>query len=122
MCSAAYAIHAEIHKARPDVLCAAHSHSLHGRAMSATGRALDMLTQDFCVFWNDHVLYENFGGLVLAPEEGQKIAACLGGKKVALLANREYTYLSGAESMDPWFSDFVVRGVITAITTDTHDR
>ncbi len=54
---AAYAIHAEIHKARPDVLCAAHCHSLYGRAMCATGRTLDMLTQDFCVFYNDHVVY-----------------------------------------------------------------
>lgn len=54
---AAYAIHAEIHKARPDVLCAAHSHSVYGRAMCATGKTLDMLTQDFAVFYNDHVLY-----------------------------------------------------------------
>ncbi len=55
--------------------------------MSATGRTLDMLTQDFCVFWNDHVLYENFGGLVLSAEEGRRIAASLGAKKVALLTN-----------------------------------
>lgn len=55
--TAAYAIHAEIHKARPDVLCAAHCHSVYGRAMCATGRTLQMLTQDFCTFYNDHVLY-----------------------------------------------------------------
>ncbi|KAF2012908.1 class II aldolase/adducin domain protein [Aaosphaeria arxii CBS 175.79] len=84
---AAYAIHAEIHKARPDVLCAAHSHSLYGRAMSATGRTLDMLTQDFCVFYNDHVLYSNFAGLVLNTDEGKAIARCLGNKKAALLGN-----------------------------------
>lgn len=54
---AAYAIHAEIHKARPDVLCAAHCHSIYGRAMCATGGTLEMLTQDFCCFFNDHVLY-----------------------------------------------------------------
>lgn len=61
--------------------------------MSATGRTLDMLTQDFCVFWNDHVLYDDYMGLVLAPEEGQKIATCLGDKKVVLLANRKYLTL-----------------------------
>lgn len=54
---AAYAIHAEIHKARPDVLCAAHCHSVYGRAMCATGSTLQMLTQDFCTFYEDHVLY-----------------------------------------------------------------
>ncbi|KAM5341568.1 hypothetical protein ACJ41O_014599 [Fusarium nematophilum] len=84
---AAYAIHAEIHKARPDALCAAHCHSVYGRAMCATGKTLDMLTQDFCTFYNDHVLYPNFAGLVLATEEGKAIAACLGNKKAALLGN-----------------------------------
>ncbi|KAG4440076.1 hypothetical protein IFR05_004419 [Cadophora sp. M221] len=84
---AAYAIHAEIHRARPDVLCAAHSHSLYGRAMCSTGRTLDMLTQDFCVFYDDHVLYSSFAGLVLAPEEGRAIVKTLGNKKAALLGN-----------------------------------
>ncbi|KAI0895136.1 class II aldolase/adducin domain protein [Annulohypoxylon nitens] len=84
---AAYAIHAEIHKARPDVLCAAHCHSVYGRAMCALGKELDMLTQDFCTFYDDHVLYPNFAGLVLATDEGKHIAACLGNKKAALLGN-----------------------------------
>ncbi|KAF4493285.1 class ii aldolase adducin domain containing protein [Fusarium agapanthi] len=78
--------HEEIHKARPDVLCAAHSHSTYGRAFCATGRTLDMLTQDFCVFWNDHILWSNFAGLVLAPAEAKAIAAALG-NKAALLGN-----------------------------------
>ncbi|PSS15281.1 hypothetical protein M430DRAFT_104180 [Amorphotheca resinae ATCC 22711] len=84
---AAFAIHSEIHAARPDVLCAAHSHSLYGRAFCATGRTLDPLTQDACNFYNDHVLYENFGGVVLASEEGKNIAKALGSKRAALLGN-----------------------------------
>lgn len=87
MTAAAFAIHAEIHKARPDVLCAAHSHSLYGRAMCATGRTLDMLTQDFCVFYKDHVLHENFAGLILDSNEGKAICAVLGDRKAALLGN-----------------------------------
>lgn len=54
---AAFAIHSEIHNARPDVFCAAHSHSTYGRAFCATGRTLDPITQDSCVFYNDHALY-----------------------------------------------------------------
>lgn len=84
---AAYAIHVELHRARPDVMCAAHAHTVYGRAMCSTGRPLRMLTQDFCVFWRDIVLYENFGGVVLAAEEGRAIASALGGRKAALLAN-----------------------------------
>lgn len=85
--TAAYMIHAAIHAARPDVLCAAHSHSLHGRAFCALGRKLDTITQDSCAFHDDHVLYDSFNGIVLAEEEGKNIAKALGGAKAALLQN-----------------------------------
>lgn len=86
--NAAYAIHHAIHVARPEINCAAHAHSIYGRAMCATGRRLSMLTQDFCTFYESHVVYPNYGGVVLAAEEGRRIAECLGTKnKAALLAN-----------------------------------
>lgn len=101
---AAYAIHSEIHHARPDVLCAAHSHSVHGRAFCATGRTLDMLTQDSCVFFEDHVLYSNFAGVVLASEEGKAIAKVLGQKKAALLGNHGLlTVGPSIEAVVAWF-------------------
>lgn len=49
---AAYQIHAAIHKARPDVNCAAHCHSNYGRTFCAFGKPLDMTTQDATVFYN----------------------------------------------------------------------
>lgn len=85
--TAAFMIHSAIHHARPDVIAAAHSHSIHGRSFCALGRKLDTITQDSCAFHNDHVLYESFNGVVLAEEEGQNIAKCLGDKKAALLIN-----------------------------------
>lgn len=45
-------IHSTLHAARPDVLCAAHTHSIHGKAFSTLGIELDMLTQDTCAFYN----------------------------------------------------------------------
>ncbi|KAH8884901.1 class 2 aldolase adducin domain-containing protein [Thozetella sp. PMI_491] len=104
--TAAYAIHAEIHKARPDVNCAAHAHSPYGRAMCATGRNIQMLTQDFCTFYNDIVVYPNFAGLVLANEEGQRIASHLGGSKAALLAN--HGLLTVGETIEAAVSHFVL--------------
>lgn len=80
-------IHAAIHKARPDVICAAHSHSIYGRTWCSLGRKIDTLTQDACAFHNDHVVYDSFNGVVLAEKEGNAIAACLGDKKAALLQN-----------------------------------
>ncbi|KAL4864423.1 hypothetical protein BDV12DRAFT_11552 [Aspergillus spectabilis] len=85
--AAAFMIHSAIHAARPDVLCAAHSHSLYGRAFCTLGRELDIITQDSCAFYNDHVVYEQFNGIVLAEEEGKNIASALGSKKAALLQN-----------------------------------
>ncbi|KKK25240.1 hypothetical protein ARAM_003181 [Aspergillus rambellii] len=85
--AAAFMIHSAIHSARPDVLCAAHSHSLYGRAFCTLGRPLDIITQDSCAFYDDHVVYKQFNGIVLAEAEGRNIAAALGGKKAALLQN-----------------------------------
>ncbi|EER26688.1 hypothetical protein D8B26_002910 [Coccidioides posadasii str. Silveira] len=85
--TAAYAIHSAIHTARPDVMCAAHSHSIYGRSFCALGKPLDIITQDSCAFYNDLAVYKQFNGIVLAAEEGKNIASALGNKKAALLQN-----------------------------------
>ncbi|MCC7275384.1 MAG: class II aldolase/adducin family protein [Alphaproteobacteria bacterium] len=84
---AAFAIHSELHKARPDVIAAAHSHSLYGKAWSALGRLLEPLTQDDAAFFEDHALFAEFSGVVLDTSEGAKIAAALGPMKAAILQN-----------------------------------
>jgi ribulose-5-phosphate 4-epimerase/fuculose-1-phosphate aldolase len=66
--TAAFVIHSAVHKARPDVNAAAHSHSIHGRSFckssrcpprsssdsttGSLGRELDIITQDACAFYN----------------------------------------------------------------------
>ncbi|MEL7448704.1 MAG: class II aldolase/adducin family protein [Pseudomonadota bacterium] len=85
--TAAFNIHGQIHKARPDVVAAAHSHSLYGKAWSTLGRLLDPITQDSCAFYNDHALFEDFTGVVLDSSEGESIAAALGEKKACILQN-----------------------------------
>lgn len=102
--SAAYMIHSAIHQARPDVNCAAHSHSIYGRSFCSLGRTLDTITQDSCAFHNDHVLYSSFNGIVLAEQEGKNIAEALGNKKAALLQN--HGLLTCAETIEAtvfWF-------------------
>ena len=84
---AAFAIHSQIHAARPDVIAAAHSHSLHGKAWSSLGRLLDPLTQDACAFFEDHALFDEYTGVVLDIEEGKRIAAALGTNKAVILRN-----------------------------------
>ncbi|GAA0325957.1 class II aldolase/adducin family protein [Bacillus carboniphilus] len=84
---AAFAIHSEIHKARPDVNAAAHSHSPYGMAFSTLGRTLDPITQDACAFYNDHSLFDDYTGVVYDTKEGKRIADALGGNKAVILRN-----------------------------------
>ena len=85
--AAAFAIHSRVHQTRSDAVAAAHSHSTYGRAWSTLGRKLDPLTQDVCAFYNDHALYDDFGGVVVELDEGQRIANALGANKAAILQN-----------------------------------
>lgn len=84
---AAFAIHSAIHAARPDVVAAAHAHSVHGKAFSSLHLPLAPLTQDACAFFEDHVVFEDYTGVVLDPEEGKRIAHALGDHKAAILRN-----------------------------------
>jgi ribulose-5-phosphate 4-epimerase/fuculose-1-phosphate aldolase len=84
---AAFAIHAAIHEARPEVVSAAHTHSLYGKAWSSLGRRLAPLTQDSCAFYQDHGLFEDFGGVVYETTEGAQIAQELGAQKGVILKN-----------------------------------
>ena len=84
---AAFAIHSQIHDARPDVVAAAHSHSMHGKTFSALGRPLRPLTQDACAFYDDHVIFDGYSGVVMELDEGKRIAASLGDCKAAILQN-----------------------------------
>ncbi len=84
---AAFAIHAAIHKARPDVIAAAHSHSIYGKTFSTFGKHLAPLTQDSCIFYADHGLFNDYTGVVEDLSEGERIGAALADKKAVILQN-----------------------------------
>ncbi len=84
---AAFAIHAAIHAARPDVACACHAHSLYGKTWSTLNRLLDPITQDACQFYEDHAIYDDHNGIVLDLDEGARIGKALGGGKAIILRN-----------------------------------
>lgn len=84
---AAFAIHSSIHKARPDVIAAAHSHSLYGTTWSALGRLLEPISQTACAFYEDHALFDDYAGVVFQLSEGERIAQTLGECKAIILKN-----------------------------------
>ncbi len=85
--AAAFAIHSQIHQARPDVAAAAHSHSVNGRALAALGEKLEPISQDVTAFYHDHSVFEDYTGVVLDVEEGKRIAHALGDRKAVILRN-----------------------------------
>jgi ribulose-5-phosphate 4-epimerase/fuculose-1-phosphate aldolase len=103
--TAAFAIHSQIHAARPDVIAAAHAHSMYGKAWSSLRRPLDPLTQDACAFYHDHAVFEDYTGAVLELEEGKRIAHALGPCKAVILSNHGLLTV-GTKSVDEaawWF-------------------
>jgi len=103
--TAAFAIHSQVHAARPDVVAAAHSHSPYGKAFSSLGIPLDPLTQDACIFYEDHtVITEQGGAVVLEVEAGHQVAKAFGSNKAAIHQN--HGLFTVGESVDEavfWF-------------------
>ncbi|MET4646446.1 class II aldolase/adducin family protein [Streptomyces sp. NBC_01724] len=101
---AAFAVHAQVHRARPDVVAVAHTHSLHGRALSALGEFIEPITQESCAFYEDHAVYQAYTGVVVDEEEGRRVAAALGPRKAIILRN--HGLLTVGDSVDAaawWF-------------------
>lgn len=100
---AAFAIHSQVHQARPDCVAAAHAHSLYGKTWSSLGRLLDPLTQDSCAFYEDHGLFDDFTGVVFDTEEGKRICEALGNHKAVILQNHGLLTVGGTVDEAAWW-------------------
>lgn len=100
---AAFAIHSMVHQARPDVVAAAHSHSVYGKALSALGTLLEPLTQDACAFYEDHALFDDYTGVVVETEEGRRIARALGSNKAVILRNHGLLTVGDSVEAAAWW-------------------
>ncbi|KAH7025278.1 class II aldolase/adducin N-terminal [Microdochium trichocladiopsis] len=82
-------IHSAMHKVRPDIHAICHAHTIAGRAWAAIGKPLDMITQDVCDLYGAALAVDDdYGGVVVAEEEGRRIARMLGPEgKAAILLN-----------------------------------
>jgi ribulose-5-phosphate 4-epimerase/fuculose-1-phosphate aldolase len=99
----AFAIHSRVHAARPDVVAAAHAHSLYGKTWSCLGRLLDPLTQDACAFYEDHALFSDYTGVVYDMSEGDRIAEALGPRKAVILQNHGNLTVGSTVDEAAWY-------------------
>jgi ribulose-5-phosphate 4-epimerase/fuculose-1-phosphate aldolase len=100
---AAFAIHSRLHMARPDVVAAAHAHSLYGKTWSSFGRLLDPITQDACAFYEDHSVFADYTGVVYESSEGDRIAEALGHRKAVILQNHGILTVGNTVDEAAWF-------------------
>ncbi|MDH6213489.1 class II aldolase/adducin family protein [Streptomyces pseudovenezuelae] len=101
---AAFWIHSSIHHARQDVVAVAHAHTIHGRAFASLDKPLAPIVQESCAFYGDHVLFDEYKGLVLEKSEGERIAVRLGDRRAAIL--RHHGLLTVGRSVEEaawWF-------------------
>ncbi|WP_340379831.1 class II aldolase/adducin family protein [Streptomyces sp. SS7] len=101
--NAAFCIHSEVHRARPDVVAAAHTHSLHGKAFSSLGVPLEPITQDACAFFEDHGIYSDYRGVVNDTEEGRRIGVALGEGKAVVLQNHGLLTVGASVAEAAWY-------------------
>lgn len=102
---AAFVIHSAVHEARPEVIAAAHSHSVHGKAFSSLGIPLAPITQDSCIFYEDHVVVTAQRGRVqFGVEDGRELVAQFPTGKAAIHQNHGlFTVGQSVDEAAFWF-------------------
>jgi hypothetical protein len=112
--AAGFLIHSALHKARPDVVAACHTHSPAGKAWSTFVRPLEMLNQDVTYFYKDaQAVYKvSYGSANVRCVRAIRLTVgCIGLRWCSLHRGRRYATCqrSGAEwqrfdSSQPWHS------------------
>jgi ribulose-5-phosphate 4-epimerase/fuculose-1-phosphate aldolase len=84
---AAYYIHQPLLAARPDVVSACHVHTGWGTPFSAEVRPIEPITQEACIFFEDHAIFDDEEVQVQSTEAGQRIARAIGKNRAVILRN-----------------------------------
>ncbi len=80
-----YYIHKPIHDARPDIVSAAHVHTGWGTPFSSERRLMQPITQEACLFFENHALFDDEEVQVQDLACGSRIAAALGNNAAIIL-------------------------------------
>lgn len=87
MANPANRFHSWVYRARPDVSCIVHTHSLHTAALSMLEVPLQISHMDNCVLYDDVAFVPQWPGVPVGNEEGELISSALGNKRTLLLAH-----------------------------------
>ncbi len=102
---AAYYIHHPILAARPEAVSACHVHTGWGTPFSAECRPILPISQESCIFFEDHAIFDDEEVQVQSTEAGGRIAAALGRNRAIILRN--HGLLTVGERVDETVGSFV---------------
>jgi ribulose-5-phosphate 4-epimerase/fuculose-1-phosphate aldolase len=102
---AGYYIHKPILDARPDAVSAVHVHTGWGTPFSTEARLLEPITQEACIFFEDHALFDDEEVQVQSLEAGARIAKALGRTRAIIL--RSHGLLTVGDSVAEAVGSFV---------------
>jgi ribulose-5-phosphate 4-epimerase/fuculose-1-phosphate aldolase len=103
--TAGYYIHHPILEARPEAVSACHVHTGWGTPFSAEVRPILPITQESCIFFEDHALFDDEEVQIQSTDGGRRIAAALGDKRAVILRN--HGLLTVASRVDEAVGSFV---------------
>jgi ribulose-5-phosphate 4-epimerase/fuculose-1-phosphate aldolase len=98
---AGFVIHSAIHRARHDVDCIIHTHTLAGMAVSAMKCGILPLAQSSMRFLD--IAYHDFEGVAIRMDEQERLVKSLGNREAMVLRN--HGLLTVAESIPECFNN-----------------
>ncbi|MFE9930077.1 class II aldolase/adducin family protein [Streptomyces sp. NPDC005533] len=95
----AFAVHAAVHRERPEVVSVVRAQAPYGRALAALGELLAPITEEACAFYEDHALLDEYAG----AESADRIALALGPYKALVLRNRGLLTVGDSVDAATWW-------------------
>jgi ribulose-5-phosphate 4-epimerase/fuculose-1-phosphate aldolase len=90
--ASAFYIHGRMHLARPDARCILHTHMPYATALtSVVGGRIEPINQNALRFHRQIAYHDDYGGLALDQDEGDRLAAALGDRRILFMANHGIT-------------------------------
>lgn len=83
---AGFTQHSVFHRHLPDAHCVIHTHTTAAMAVSATKEGLRP-TNFYAAAFAGRIAYHDFEGITLRPEEGERLVANLGDRRLMMLRN-----------------------------------
>jgi ribulose-5-phosphate 4-epimerase/fuculose-1-phosphate aldolase len=114
----AHYIHWPIHEARPDVICAVHTHTPYGTPWSANAEPFQPIVQEAAAFHGCHAVYDGEDVNVQSTDGGKRIASALGEGRGVILRN--HGLLTVGASVDEAVGWFIMMERVAEVHVKAH--